>query len=136
MQNKSVYILIVKFFFLCAVLFFSAVGFARTSDFRFAIIMGFALILALIDYMSKVVSNKKNYQELLINNERIKKMEAELDSLHEVSKVITSTFDVKVIMEHTYNELVRITRCEWYYVCLLTKNLLSRRLTMSLAIKY
>jgi len=68
------------FFFLCAV-FFSAVGFARTSDFRFAIIMGFALILALIDYMSKVVSNKKNYQELLINNERIKKMEAELDLL-------------------------------------------------------
>ncbi|ADU74041.1 GAF domain-containing protein [Acetivibrio thermocellus AD2] len=121
MQNKSVYILIVKFFFLCAVLFFSAVGFARTSDFRFAIIMGFALILALIDYMSKVVSNKKNYQEILINNERIKKMEAELDSLHEVSKVITSTFDVKVIMEHTYNELVRITRCEWYYVCFVDK---------------
>jgi len=25
--------------------------------------MGFALILALIDYMSKVVSNKKNYQD-------------------------------------------------------------------------
>jgi len=71
---------------------FLAVGFARTSDFRFAIIMGFALILALIDYMSKVVSNKKNYQELLINNERIKKMEAELDSLHEVSKVITFYF--------------------------------------------
>jgi len=78
MQNKSVYILIVKFFFLCAVLFFSAVGFARTSDFRFAIIMGFALILALIDYMSKVVSNKKNYQELLINNERIKKWKLNL----------------------------------------------------------
>jgi len=40
--------------------------------------MGFALILALIDYMSKVVSNKKNYQELLINNERIKKWKLNL----------------------------------------------------------
>jgi len=24
-------------------------------------------------------------------------------------------------MEHTYNELVRITRCEWYYVCFVDK---------------
>jgi len=44
-----------------------------------------------------------------------------LDSLHEVSKIITSTFDVKIIMKHTYNELVRITGCEWFYVCFVDK---------------
>ncbi len=121
MRNKSVAILIIKYFLICSILVFAAIEFVHTSDFRFIIIMGFILMLIFIDYLSKTIFNKKNERELLIRSEKIEKMEAELDSLHEVSKIITSTFDVKIIMEHTYNELIRITGCKWYHVCFVDK---------------
>jgi HD-GYP domain-containing protein (c-di-GMP phosphodiesterase class II) len=100
---------------------FSSIEFAQTSDFRFIIVIGFVLLLMFIDYLSKSIFHKENQGELLAHGEKIKKMEAELDSLHEVSKIITSTFDAKIIMEHTYNELKRITECDWYHVCFVGK---------------
>lgn len=129
MQYKSVAILIIKYFLICSILVFSAIEFVQIPDFRFIIVIGLILLLIFIDYLSRTISYKKSEEELSKRSEKIKKVEAELDSLHEVSKILTSTFDVKIIMEYTYNELIRITGCEWYHVCFVDKKILKPVLT-------
>lgn len=130
MQEKSTNREIIKYLSTYFIFIFSTVEFIRTFDFRF-IIIGLVLLLTFIYYLTKDIHNKRTEEQVLSDmKQEIKKMEEELDCLHELSKIIMSTFDVKTITEYTYNVLIRITGCEWYHVCFVNNK------TFSSAVSY
>ncbi|NMB34303.1 MAG: HD domain-containing protein [Clostridium sp.] len=74
-----------------------------------------ALFYAIVIYTTEASTKKKEGTQFLKLEEQSKNLEEELESLHEVSKIITSTFDVKTIIEYIYNVLKRVKSCKWCY---------------------
>ncbi|MFZ5988284.1 MAG: HD domain-containing phosphohydrolase [Bacillota bacterium] len=104
---------------------FSSIQFIRTMDLSFVLLVVLISLYIILDHIAKLhnynQSGESNAKSINEFRNEIKILEEELESLHEASKIITSTFDVKTIIEYTYNVLIKITGCEWYHISFVDK---------------
>ncbi|NLM58561.1 MAG: HD domain-containing protein [Clostridium sp.] len=120
MQKKPV-IVITKYLSILLILMLLIVEFINSPGLFTGLVTVLFLLYLVVDYWAVTFSAHNNSNKLSDLNKKVKMLEEELESLHEVSKIITSTFDVKVIIEYIYNVLKKVTGCEWCHAYFIDK---------------
>jgi HD-GYP domain-containing protein (c-di-GMP phosphodiesterase class II) len=120
MPERSI-IPIVKYISIFLILILLIVEFISAPEFILGLVTVLVLLYFVTEYLTRTFSEHNNSSTLSDLNKKVIKLEEELESLHEVSKIITSTFEVKTIIEYIYNVLKRVTGCEWCHAYFIDK---------------